>query len=193
MEKGYYKTKDSVEEYIQAAKGVDGGEHIEKFKKFLSLNSSVLEIGSGPGTDWKILSEDYRVLGSDNSKEFISHLIASYPSGRFIKLDAVSIDIDKKFDGIYTNKVLHHLKNNELINSIKRQYDILNSEGIICHSFWKGSGNETFKGLFVNYHSEKSLREFFEPYFETLLLESYAEFEQGDSILFIGKKKENIL
>lgn len=84
---------------------------------------------------------------------------------------------------------MHHLKDHELIDSIKRQYDILNDEGIICHSFWKGEGSEVFKGLFVNYHLEHVLQDFFEAYFETLVIESYAEFEEADSLLFLGKKK----
>ncbi|MBT8181312.1 MAG: hypothetical protein KJO53_06955, partial [Eudoraea sp.] len=52
-----------------------------------------------------------------------------------------------------------------------------------------GEGSEIFKGLFVNYHSEKALRSFFEPYFDILMIESYAEFEAADSLLLIAKKK----
>ena len=187
----YYKTKDSVAEYIRLAKDVNGGELIEKFKEFLPPNSTILEIGTGPGTDWNILNEDYEVVGSDNSKDFLRHLISTNPSGRFLELDAITLKIDEKFEGLYSNKVMHHLKDNELIDSITRQLDILNPDGIICHSFWQGEGSEIFKGLFVNYHTKKALREFFESYFEILLIESYAEFEEADSILLIGKKKYN--
>ena len=81
------------------------------------------------------------------------------------------------------------MKDHELQHSIKRQSNVLNAKGIICHSFWKGEGSEIFKGLFVNYHTKNALREFFEEYFEVLHLESYAEFEEGDSLLLIGKKK----
>ncbi len=185
----YYKTKESVDEYIRLAKGVDGGELIKKLKSFLPLKSSLLEIGTGPGTDWKILSEYYEVVGSDNSSEFLSHLITSNPEGRFMELDAITIITDHKFDGIYSNKVMHHLKDNELVDSIKRQHDILNTDGIICHSFWNGEGSELFKGLFVNYHTKSSLKEFFKPHFEIMMIEEYAEFEDGDSLLLIGTKK----
>lgn len=192
MTKKYYKTKESVEEYIRLAKDVHGGELIEQLKEFLPAGSVVLEIGTGPGTDWNILMEDYEVVGSDNSKEFLSHLIASNPEGIFLELDAITLNTNEKFGGVYSNKVMHHLKDNELIDSIKKQYEVLNDEGIICHSFWKGEGSEVFKGLFVNYHSEQALREFFEVYFETLLIKSYAEFEEADSLLLIGKKKHDI-
>lgn len=185
----YYKTKETVKEYIHLAKDVNGGELIKKLKRFLPLNSSLIEIGSGPGTNWNILNQDYEVLGSDNSNEFLDYLQTNNPNGRFLELDTITINTEKKFDGIYSNKVLHHLKDHELQHSIKRQSNVLNAKGIICHSFWKGEGSEIFKGLFVNYHTKNALREFFEEYFEVLHLESYAEFEEGDSLLLIGKKK----
>jgi hypothetical protein len=187
----YYKTKESVKEYIRLAKGVNGGELIKKLKNFLPLNSTLLEIGTGPGTDWNILNVDYEVLGSDNSPEFLNHLISAYPKGRFMELDAITIGSDEKFDGIYSNKVMHHLKDIELHKSIIRQFDVLNANGIICHSFWKGEDSEFFKGLFVSYHSKSSLNSFFGSSFEILLIEEYAEFEKGDSLLLIGKKKHS--
>tara|TARA_R110000868_G_scaffold198845_4_gene445432 strand:- start:319 stop:888 length:570 start_codon:yes stop_codon:yes gene_type:complete len=185
----YYKTKESVQEYIKLAEGIDGRKLIEKLKKVLPSNSTVLEIGSGPGSDWEILSKYYNVVGSDNSIEFLDLLTAKYPNGEFLELDAVILKIDKTFDGIYSNKVLHHLTDNELTHSIKRQHEILKPEGIVCHSFWKGEGSEVFKGLFVNYHDKSNLDEIFKDYFEILSIESYEEFEEGDSLLLIAKKK----
>jgi SAM-dependent methyltransferase len=185
----YYKTKESAEEYIRLAKDVSGKQLIEKLKRILAPNSVLLEIGSGPGTDWKILNEAYNVIGSDNSNEFLRHLNNRNPNGEFLKLDAITLETDKNFDGIYSNKVMHHLTDKELIDSVKRQYEILNSNGIICHSFWKGEGSEVFNGLFVNYHNEVGLREVFKNYFEVLSIELYEEFEEEDSILLIGKKK----
>jgi ubiquinone/menaquinone biosynthesis C-methylase UbiE len=190
MEGDFYKTKATVDQYITAAKGFDGKMLIEKLKLVLPTNLKVLEIGSGPGSDWAILQKTYKVIGSDNSKEFLSYLKNKYPSGSFLELDAVSLNTTLKFDGIYSNKVLHHLKDDELLNSIQRQNEVLNTNGIICHSFWKGKGSEIFKGLFVNYHTENSLKEFFERYFEILTIVMYKEFETDDSILFIGKKKD---
>lgn len=190
MNNQYYKTKDSVKEYILLSKDVNGQHLIEKLESFLSHNSNLLELGSGPGSDWEILNKNYNVIGSDNSKEFLNHLTSKYPKGEFIALDASIIHTDKKFDGIYSNKVLHHLKDTELINSIAKQYEVLNNEGIICHSFWKGEGSEIFKGLFVNYHTKEALKVFFKKHFEILLLENYKEFEKNDSIFLIAKKRK---
>lgn len=189
MDGEYYQTKESVAEYIRLARDVSGELLIEKLEKVLQAGAVLLEIGSGPGTDWQILKRSYNVIGSDNSTEFLNHLISKYPTGEFLELDASTLNIDKRFDGIYSNKVLHHLNDKELIQSIKRQYEILTNNGIICHSFWKGQGSEFFKGLFVNYHRKEDLKTFFSDYFEILSIDSYHEFEDGDSLLLIARKK----
>jgi len=191
MSGAYYNTKESVREYIKHAKGFNGIQLIERLQKVLPIDSVLLEIGSGPGTDWEILKKSYDVIGSDNSKEFLTHLISEYPNESFLELDAITLKTNKTFDGIYSNKVLHHLRDNELTNSIKRQYEILNPSGIVCHSFWKGEGSEVFKGLFVNYHTETTLKVFYQTHFEILLIETYKEFEDGDSLLIIAKKNKN--
>ena len=189
MKEDYYQTKESVEEYIKLAKDVNGKLLIDKLNQILPSHSTLLEIGSGPGTDWNILYEHYDVTGSDNSREFLNHLVSKNPKGKFIELNAVSLKTDVKFDGIYSNKVMHHLKEVELIDSVKRQNEILNTNGILCHSFWKGEGSEIFKGLFVNYHSAATLRKAFQNYFEILSIEEYNEFDENDSLLLFARKK----
>ena len=189
MSAAYYKTKESVKEYIRLAMDVNGGELINRLRKFLPSDASLLEIGSGPGTDWKLLNKHYQLVGSDNSKEFLAHLNSENPGGRFMELDAITLKTDEKFDGIYSNKVMHHLKNEELLSSIERQFALLNKGGIICHSFWAGEGSEYFKGLFVNYHTKSALEDFFVTYFEILVIAPYKEFEDEDSLLLIGRKK----
>ena len=104
-------------------------------------------------------------------------------------MDASTLDCEDRFDGIFSNKVLHHLNDEEMTQSIKRQAEIVGSGGIICHSFWKGEGSEIFKGMFVKYHTEESLKDLFSSKFEILILESYAEFDEGDSLLLIGRKR----
>ena len=189
MKEAYYHTKETVAEYINLAKGVNGKQLIKKLEQVLPPNAVLLEIGSGPGTDWKILNKSFHVIGSDNSTVFLDHLVTKNPNGEFLELDAITLRTDKKFDGIYSNKVMHHLTDHELADSIKRQYEILNPKGIICHSFWKGEGSEIFKGLFVNYHDKVNLMAFFKEYFEILSIEYYKEFDHEDSLLLLGRKK----
>ena len=91
MKGKYYKTKESVVEYIKLAKDVNGKQLIEKLERVLQPNSDLLEIGSGPGADWEILDKSYKVVGSDNSTEFLSHLISKNPTGEFLNLDAITL------------------------------------------------------------------------------------------------------
>lgn len=186
----YYHTKESVDEYINMSAGINGLNIITELKKYLSLNSKILELGSGPGSDYEILDKDFNITGSDMSMEFIDRLKSKYPEGKFLNLDAVTLNTDLQFSSIYSNKVLIHLNDAELESSVVNQHKILNQHGIICHSFWKGDGFETFKGLFVNYQNEKKLRYLFEKKFDIISFNTYKEFETDDSIFMIAKRKE---
>ena len=101
----YYHTKESAEEYIRMARGHDGKEIIVLLKEFLPAHSSLLEIGSGPGTDWALLKAIYKVIGSDNSQEFLKHLMATYPEGEFLLLDASTLDTSLKLGSVVLGKV----------------------------------------------------------------------------------------
>ena len=162
---------------------------IDELRKVLNQDSSVLELGSGPGTDWEILSKHYSVTGSDLSEEFLKHLCATFSEGTFINVDACSIHTDSIFDCIYSNKVLHHLNDEELKLSVENQFGRLNTGGIVCHSFWKGEGSEIFKGMFVNYHTKEEILSYFSTAFEIIHCEEYTEFDSLDSILILAQKK----
>jgi len=186
---GYYKTPASVEEYIKMAAGYDGRELIDQLKQYLTPGASVLEIGMGPGKDLDILQDHYHATGSDFSKVFLARYLSKNPQADLLQLNAVDLDTEKKFDCLYSNKVLHHLSNNELKGSIKNQHRILRDFGLVCHSFWKGKGEESISGLLFNYHTVKDLTELFASNFDILKMDMYMEFEEDDSILLIGRKK----
>ena len=95
MKNQYYHTPISVQEYIHAAEGFNGSDLIDRLKQFLTPKSSVLEIGSGPGTDWEILAKDYEVVGSDFSAEFLRHLRQKHPTGRFLELNAATLETEE--------------------------------------------------------------------------------------------------
>ncbi|MEZ5015428.1 MAG: class I SAM-dependent methyltransferase [Flavipsychrobacter sp.] len=189
MSSEYYHTKESVEEYIKLSEGYDGAYLIKELMPLLPIGSTVLELGSGSGKDIELLSQYYKVTGSDYSEEFLKVLKNRLPNVDFLHLNAATLVTDLCFNCIYSNKVLHHLKDEELTSSISRQHELLNRDGIVCHSFWKGEGSELFKGMFVNYHTKKELGSLFATKFNILHLEEYAEVEEGDSIFLIAQKK----
>ena len=161
--------------------------------KYLPRNSSVLEIGMGPGTDLLILEKYYKdqghVTGSDYSKIFIDRYRKQHPDSDLIVLNAITLKTDQKFQGLYSNKVLIHLTREELKQSIKRQADILEPEGIICHSFWRGDKEENYDGLLFIYYTAKQLQKLFEDSFDIIKIEKYKEMESYDSLYIIARKK----
>ncbi len=184
----YFNKEKNVNVYIKMAKGYDGKDLIKKLKIHLPKNSSVLELGMGPGVDLKILNKYYKATGSDRSEVFLDLFKKSNPKHNLLKLDAVTIETKKKFKGIYSNKVLHHLSKSNLGRSLKRQSEVLLKDGIVLHSFWKGNKTEKYENLLFNYYTISQLVKYFEKHFEILEIAVYKEMKNSDSIYIIARK-----
>ena len=186
---GFFDTEKGVNEYIKMAEGYDGRALIKIFKNYLRKDSKVLELGMGPGKDLDILGENFVVTGSDNSSVFLEKYREKNPKADLMLLDAVTLNTDRKFDGIYSNKVLHHLTTEDLKTSLKNQKNILHPQGVLFHSFWKGNKIKEMEGLLFVYYEMETLREIFEPDFEILAMETYSELEKDDSIYAVLKNR----
>lgn len=138
----YFDGKKNVEEYIRMAKGYDGRELLTVLRKYLDEGASVLELGMVPGKDLEILGKHYQVCGSDSSTIFVDRYRQANTNADLLVLDAVTIDTDRKFNCIYSYKVLIHLSRDELRQSFSRQAQVLTSGGILLHSFWYGEHEE---------------------------------------------------
>ncbi len=184
----YFDDESNVEQYIKMAEGFNGQEIINHLINYLPHGSSVLELGMGPGTDIPLLEKHYKVTGSDYSKIFIDRYQKLHPEADLLVLNAITLETNRKFHGIYSNKVLIHLTRTELIQSIRRQAMILNPYGVICHSFWRGIKEENHHGLLFTYYEENDLRNLFSENFTILEIKKYRESEPDDSILLIGRK-----
>jgi cyclopropane fatty-acyl-phospholipid synthase-like methyltransferase len=172
------------------AEGYDGRELVDALSKYLASGSTVLELGMGPGKDLEILGERYQVTGSDNSKVFLERYRKKVAGADLALLDAVTMDIDRRFDCIYSNKVLHHLTREELEESLHRQAEALNSHGILLHSLWYGDKEEEFSGLRFVYYTRESFAKAVGPEYEIVEAERYSEMEEDDSIYFVLRKKQ---
>ena len=95
-------------------------------------------------------------------------------------LDAVTIQTDRRFDCIYSNKVLHHLSRQNLTKSLQRQKKVLNPNGIAFHSFWRGNKVEEMKDLLFTYYETEDLKKIIEYDFDILTLEMYTEIEKNE-------------
>ena len=182
---GYYHTPESVDEYIAMAEGYDGRELIEVLKRHLPPGATVLELGMGPGKDLDLLAETYQATGSDYAQPFLDRYRAAHPDADLLLLDAATLDTDRRFDAIYSNKVLMHLAREQVRASLRRQAEMLNDGGLLLHSFWYGDGEEEFSGLRFVQYTAASFAQLVGPELEIVEAERYAEMEEGDSIYFL--------
>ena len=144
----------------------------------------------GAGKDLLLLNEHYTATGSDSSQIFLDRFREQYPKLDAIHLDAITVETDRRFDGIYSNKVLYHLTREQLIESFKKQAQILNPNGVALHSFWYGEGDEAMHGLHFAYYTENTLREVIGDEYEVMKIAKYAEDETDDSLYVVLKKRE---
>jgi len=183
----FYNDPVKVDEYEKMCDEYDGTELYKVLVKHLAGNSTLLELGSGPGNDINYLLEKYIVTGSDLSDEFILRCKKKYKDVPFVKLDAVSIKINKVFDCVFSNKVLHHLTHEDLKKSFKQQQKVLVRDGIFAHTFWLGDKEFTMEGMLFVFHNRENLIKLVSEFFTILETYDYKEFEEGDSIFIVAK------
>lgn len=188
----FYADPKNVEDYIKMAEGYDGKELILFLSQYLPEGATVLELGMGPGVDLDILSQRYQMTGSDRSPIFLERYRQKKENADLLLLDAITLETERRFDGIYSNKVLHHLTPEELKQSLEKQRQLINVNGVLLHSFWYGDEEETLHGMRFTYYTEESLRECVSNTYDILELRRYSEMEQDDSLLILLKKKDGI-
>jgi cyclopropane fatty-acyl-phospholipid synthase-like methyltransferase len=186
---GYFDKKKNVDDYIKLADGYDGRELVKVLNNYLLKNSTVLELGMGPGKDLDMLSKTYKATGSDTSKIFIVRYKKKDNRADLIMLDAVTMNTNRKFDCIYSNKVLHHLTKEELKISFFYQMKVLNNGGILFHSFWHGDKTEEYDGLLFTYYTENELETIVDKYYSVLEIKRYKEMEDDDSFYVVLQKQ----
>ncbi len=186
---GFFDTEDGVNEYLEMAKGHDGRDLIERLPEYLLTGSSVLELGMGPGADLELLAEHYRVIGSDSSSLFLERYREKNPEADLLLLDAVTLETDRVFDCIFSNKVLHHLQREDLERSVPRQAEVLHEGGLLAHAFWHGAKVEDMGDLHFQFYLESEIEEIFSDHFDVVVMERYEELEPGDSIFAVFRKR----
>jgi len=188
----FYDDPENVKKYIQLCKDYDGNNIYQSLSKHLTVKSTLLELGSGAGFDVEYLKKNYSVTGSDLSDEFLKLCKNKHPEIQFLKLNALKLEVDKKFNCIYSNKVLHHLTEKALIQSLEQQVKMLTLNGLIAHSFWLGEESQEINGLLFTYYKKEHLLSIISESFEILSTLVYKELDEGDSLFVIAKLKANI-
>lgn len=186
--KGFFDQEKNVKQYIEASEGLDGRILIEILKKHLKPGSTVLELGIGAGKDLELLGKTFNATGSDNSHLFLDLSATKNPNADLLLLDARTLATDRKFDCIYSNKVLHHLTKADLKRSFKRQRELLNDSGILFHTFWHGNRENKYQDLrFIQYRIDE-LIELTKNDYDLIKIDFYQELLGDDSIYLILRK-----
>lgn len=182
---GYYDTKKGIIEYSKRSQKWGGPKLFKVLKKYLPKNSTLLEIGMGPGRDFDSLKKIYDATGSDKSLVFLNRYKRKHKKADLLKLDAVTLKTKRKFDGIYSNKVLQHLTKRDLGRSIKKQKETLHPGGIAFHTLWRGNKTEYKRGLRFVYYQKEQLKKIIGNNFKILEMRVFTEIEKNDSIYFV--------
>ncbi len=189
----YFKKRENVQKYKEMVGEHDGSWLIEKLSVYLNNGNTVLELGMGLGLDFELLSKKYAVTGTDNSPIFVEDYKNKNPKADIVLLDAIHVDINKNFDCIFSNKVLHHLTKKQFEVSLKNQKAHLNDDGIIFMTLWHGEHKEEMMfndELRFTYYKENDIKEIVGDDFEILAIEKFKEFDEDDSILVVLKNVE---
>ncbi len=187
MDKIDFNNENFVDEYIKMINEMnyDNSFIIKCFKDNLKEGSKVLELGMGPALDYESLKDIYEYTVSDNSDVFIK-IFNNINSEKALKLNAVTIETNEKFDCIFTNKVFQCLNSEDIRKSFERQYELLNKNGIVIHTFWL-KNNETFDND-SNRLSIEEIGILLNGLFKINKQIIYDEMSQNDSVVIIASK-----
>jgi len=185
----YYENKDKVSKYIKFTPSDDGTLLVDMLVENLPAGATILELGIGPGKDFDRLSKHFSVTGSDTSREFLQLFREHHEHADLLYLDAKTLDTERTFDCIFSNKVLIHFTRQEVRESFARQHEVLNADGLILHSFWHGNGNKEYSGLRFYYYTEEDIADALDGFYDILKIGHHAKMAANDSVYVLARKK----
>ena len=185
---GFFDSEHNVDAYVRMAEGYDGRELVAVLERHLPSGSTVLEIGMGPGKDLRWLGRRFRPTGSDRSSIFVDRVRAADASADVLSLDAITLETDRRFDAMYSNKVLHHLTPDELARSLRAQHRLLTPNGLALHGLWHGHRLEVHQGERCQYYTAQTFADQVGGLFEVVESGMYAEMAENDSLYVVLRR-----
>jgi len=116
-------------------------EQLDEFLTLVNPPAQVLDLGCGPGSDTKILSDKYSVTGLEIVKKFADIASFENPNAEIINADVINYDLPKnKYKGIWSRDMLHHIPEDQLPDVFKKVSDSLVENGILYVIVREGQG-----------------------------------------------------
>ena len=72
----------------------------------------------------------------------------------------------------------------ELKKSLIRQWELLNEDEILFHSFWHGNKEKEIQELIFIYYTEEEMREIVKDYYEVLELKKYKAMDHDEDSFY---------
>jgi len=127
---GYSHSKDVQEAVDQTHEKLK-----EISKKYLTENSSVLDIGCGPGLYLKDFDKNKSLFGIDLNEKMLELAKRNSLNASLVKGDFLSYNFDRKFNLIYSVGMLQYIPMSKIDSFIKKIYDSLEKDGILFISY----------------------------------------------------------
>lgn len=172
------------------------------------INSTVLEIGCGPGNITKYLlikNPDLKIKGIDISENMVGLAIKNNPSAEFEIMDTRKIHcINDSFDAIVCGFCIPYLSQSDCLKLIANCKNLLNDAGILYLSFVEGdyensgfiSGSSGDRTYFYYHNLDYLQKELKANSFETkeFFLKNYKKAdgtEENHTVLILKKRTHN--
>lgn len=155
--------------------------------RHIAPGASLLELGSGLGPDLPFLTEHYHVTASDISVEMVNRLRTAYPDTPALQLDAATFHLLGQFDALFSNKLIQHLDDDAIHESMHRQQQAVRSGGVIAHTFWVNRSTRHKPYGSPKTRPKSCLIELVAEHFEIAEVMQYGAFMPNDSLLVIAR------
>ena len=173
LEKNYDLISNAFEQARSSTYGMD---YLRRFLDcFVTIKASpvLLDIGCGTGIPLtkQLILEGFIVIGLDISDAMIEKARRNVPEATFITGDIVSIEINRKFDGILAWDSLFHLPLENQEKTIRKIIRMLNNDGILMFTTG-GQAGELVSSMFDTefYYSSLSV-----DHYERILVQEECE------------------
>lgn len=135
---------------------------VQHFSNLLKEESSILDLGCGPGNVAKFLMDQgkgYKILGVDLSTEMLKLAHQNAPCAEYLRADIRDLKLKRKFDAVIASFCMIHLEDDEAIGLLRKTHELLNDQGYLYLSFMSGGipgpdkASFSEEEMFFNYFS----------------------------------------
>lgn len=149
---------ENAKDYFDKTISAKMGDKYNKFVKYLSAGSHILDMGCGSGRDSKyLLQAGYKITAIDGSKELCG-LASQYIGQQVRNINFLDINDIGVYDAIWSCASLLHLERDDIPQVLNKMNTALKDDGTIYLSLKIGKDYTEYEnGRLFTYYTEDSL------------------------------------